>query len=212
VVADVGGPYILAPVSGSLRYRGRTVGRYTLSVQDDLGYVKLVTRFLGVPLAMRAGAGSLPVEGLLDPAPPRIPAHGRVTYRGRRYQAFSFGARAFPAGPLRISLLVPLSGVGSSRSCANVRTAELGRIAERISRRFALSPSTLPAYLKVTRTLTGALVYVRAGSSTVAGSALPGPSRMPLSGSVSYRGRRYQVASFTAPSSLGPLHVYVLVR
>ena len=34
VQADVGGPYIIAPVSGSLRFHGRTVGHYLLSVQD----------------------------------------------------------------------------------------------------------------------------------------------------------------------------------
>ena len=50
VLADVGGPHVTAPVSGMLRAHGRTLGRYVMSVQDDLGYVKLVTRFIGAPI------------------------------------------------------------------------------------------------------------------------------------------------------------------
>src|ERR1700680_1224680 len=73
VIRDVGGADILAPVSGNLRLGGRTVGRYVLSVQDDLGYVKLVTRFLGVPLVLRAGSRSLPGAGATAPGPATIP-------------------------------------------------------------------------------------------------------------------------------------------
>src|SRR5438270_5975363 len=78
VLADVGGPYILAPVTGTLRLHGHVLARYVLSVQDDLGYIKLVTRFLGVPIVLRAGGHPVPVAGQLTPAPASIPAHGRV--------------------------------------------------------------------------------------------------------------------------------------
>lgn len=50
VVADVGGPDVIAPVSGALRWKGKTIGTYVMSVQDDIGYVKLVSRFIGVPV------------------------------------------------------------------------------------------------------------------------------------------------------------------
>jgi hypothetical protein len=50
VLADVGGPDVIAPISGVLRRNGRVLGSYVMSVQDDLGYVKLVTRFIGVPV------------------------------------------------------------------------------------------------------------------------------------------------------------------
>ena len=108
VLADVGGPQILAPVGGPLRRNGNTLGHYVLSVQDDLGYVKLVTRFTGVSLVLRAGSRILPVEGAVTPGPASIPAHGPVAYRGGTYEAFSLDAQAFPNGPLRISLLVPV--------------------------------------------------------------------------------------------------------
>jgi hypothetical protein len=212
VLADVGGPYILAPVSGTLRFHGQTVGHYVLSVQDDLGYVKLVTRFIGAPLVMRAGSHEVPVEGLLAPAPGSIPTHGRVSYRGVSYAAYSFNASAFPSGPLRISLLLALAASLPARSCAAIRTAELGLIAHRISRRFALSPSDFGSYIKLTRSLTGALVYIRFGSHQLAGSTTPGPSHLPASGTVRYHGASYGVSSFMAPTSVGQVRVYSLVR
>ncbi|HEY8303295.1 MAG TPA: hypothetical protein VIG42_01785, partial [Solirubrobacteraceae bacterium] len=38
VLADVGGPYIIAPISGPLFSHGSKVGTFTMSVQDDVGY------------------------------------------------------------------------------------------------------------------------------------------------------------------------------
>jgi hypothetical protein len=212
VLADVGGPDILAPVAGTLRLHGRSIGRYVLSVQDDLGYVKLATRFIGVPLVMRAGSRAVPVEGLLNPGPASIPQHGPVVYRHTAYEAFSFNASAFPSGPLRISLLVPVSASLPSMTCAAIRSAELGHVAQRISRRFALSASNFAAYIKLTRTLTDALLYIRSGSRQLAGSTSPGPARLPSSGSLTYRGARYEVSSFAAPTAQGPVRVFALVR
>src|SRR6185437_4372675 len=54
---DEGGPYILAPIAGRLRLHGKEVGHFVFSVQDDLGYIKLVTRFIGAPLVLRTDAG-----------------------------------------------------------------------------------------------------------------------------------------------------------
>ena len=212
VLADVGGPYIIAPVSGSLRLHGRTVGHYVLSVQDDLGYVKLVTRFLGVPLMLRAGPSPVPVEGLLSPGPANVPDHGPVSYRGTSYEAFSFAARSFPGGPLRVSLLAPVSPSLASASCAAIRSSELAHAAQLVSRRFALTPANLPVYLKLVRSLTGGLLYARAGTRQLAGSTRPGPGALPRSGSVSYGGTRYEVGSFTVASSAGPLRVFQLTR
>jgi hypothetical protein len=211
LLADVGGPYILAPVSGTLRSHGRAIGRYVLSVQDDLGYVKLETRFIGAPLVMRSGSHGIPVEGLVTPGPASIPAHGPVHYGHVTYQAFSFGAGAYPSGPLRISLLLPLPRGLARESCAEVKAGELGLVAERISRQFPLSPADFSTYVKLTRADTGALLYIRSGSDQLAGSTPRGPSRLPSTGSVGYRGVRYEVSSFEAPSSVGPVRVYALV-
>jgi hypothetical protein len=212
VLADVGGPDILAPVSGSLRLGGRTVGHYTLSVQDDLGYVKLVTRFIGVPLVLRMGARTLPVAGTVAPGPSSIPDHGPVQYRHSTYEAFSFDAQAFPSGPLRISLLVPVPGSLFGRTCSDIRVTELGDVARRISRRFTLSPGNFSSYIKATAPLTGGLIYIRSGSHQLAGSTRPGPRTLPGRGTVTYRGSTYGVFSFVSSSEAGPVRIYQLVQ
>lgn len=211
VLADVGGSYILAPVGGTLHFGGRPVGRYLLSVQDDLGYVKLATRFIGAPIVLRTGSRTVPVEGVLAPGPARIPDHGPVSYRNTAYEAFSFNASAFPSGPLRISLLLPLPRSLARDTCAEIKNRELGRVAQRISRRFALAPGNFSAYIKVTRTLTEGLIYIRSGSRQLAGSTRPGPPRLPSEGSVTYRGVSYEVSSFLASTTVGQVRIYQLV-
>ena len=67
VLADVGGPYVIAPVSGTLRFKGKVVGSFIMSVQDDLGFLKLVTRFTGIPIDLYEH-GAL-VMGTLQAAP-----------------------------------------------------------------------------------------------------------------------------------------------
>ena len=44
LLSDVGGPYVLAPVSAPLRLDGRTIGSFVLSIQDDEGYLRLTRR------------------------------------------------------------------------------------------------------------------------------------------------------------------------
>jgi hypothetical protein len=211
VLADVGGPYILAPVGGSLRRNGQTVGHYLLSVQDDLGYVKLESRFVGVPLVLHVGSRRIPLEGTLAPGPTRIPDHGPVSYQGKSYEAFSFNAAAFPSGTLRISLLIPLRASLSATSCAEIKIAELGHIGQRLWRRFALAGAPPSAFVHAIESLVGGLAYVRAGSREIAGSS-HGPPHLPDAGTVKYRGVTYGVASFTATSAGTPVRVYVLVR
>jgi hypothetical protein len=105
VLVDVGGPYVLAPVHGTLRSRGRAIGDFEMAIQDDAGYLKLAHLFTGAEVLMRAGGRQ--VMGTLSPGPASVPGRGSVTYGGRSYQAYSFTGQAFPSGPLRISLLVP---------------------------------------------------------------------------------------------------------
>jgi hypothetical protein len=106
LVADVGGPHVLAPIGGEVRdSQGRVVGHFLLSVQDDLGYLILAHRFTGAQVLLRQGAHQ--VMGNLTPGPASVPDRGEVLYRGARYQAYSFTAQAFPSGPLRVSLLIP---------------------------------------------------------------------------------------------------------
>jgi hypothetical protein len=104
LLVDVGGPYALAPVQGTLRLNGRVVGQFEMAIQDDAGYLKLAHLFTGAEVLMREG--SRQVMGTLSPGPASVPGRGAVTYRGRSYEAYSFAAEAFPSGALRISLLI----------------------------------------------------------------------------------------------------------
>jgi hypothetical protein len=206
---DEGGPYILAPVEGKLRSHGKEVGHFVFSVQDDLGYVKLETRFIGAPLVLRTESGQVPIEGLLTPGPASIPDRGQVSYKGAGYEAYSFDALAYPSGRLRISLLLPVPGSLATKTCERIKAEEMALIAQRISRRFTLSQASFAPYIHLTQTLTHTLIYVRKGSQKLAPSA--GPAKLPGSGPLSYHGTKYEVASFSAPASGGQVRVYVLV-
>jgi hypothetical protein len=210
LISDVGGPYILAPVSGSLRTGGRTVGHYVLSVQDDLGYVKLETRFIGLPVWLREGARPVPIEGVIKPGSTFVPEHGLMRYAGRSYLTLSFAARAFLGGPLRITVLVPVSHP-SSAGCTLVRAAELARIGRVLWKRVDAIGAPVNAYPALLRGLTGALAYVRAGRVQLLGSGSPGPRQIPDSGELSYHGVMWLVSSF--PSSVGgrAVRVYQLI-
>jgi hypothetical protein len=211
LLADVGGPYIIAPVGGSLRFHGRLVGSYLLSVQDDLGFVGLETRLIGVPLILHVNQVRVPLQGTIRTGSVAIPSRGAVVIRGTRFQAYSFNADAFPTGLVRISLL--LGGVSdSTRSCAAVKVAEVGRIAHLIWRRFVLDGSPTTRFVTFAESHTGALTYVRRGTRQIAGSTRPGPPGLPDSGAVRYRGVIYGVASFAAQTSSKPVRVYELVR
>ena len=157
LLADIGGPYIIAPVGGSLRFHGRVVGTYLLSVQDDLGFVGLETRLIGVPVVLHVGEMRVPLQGTTRTGSVAIPDRGAVVIRGARFQAYSFDAKAFPTGVVRISLLLPQgrgpgagsgSGAagGSALSCTAVKVAEVGRIARLIWLRFVLNGSSTGSF------------------------------------------------------------------
>jgi hypothetical protein len=108
LLVDVGGPYVLAPIPGVIRdHSGRVVAHFLLAIQDDLGFQILAHAFTEAQVLMREGPRQ--VMGTLSPGPAKVPDRGKVVYRGVTYQAYSFGAVAFPSGPLRISLLYPAS-------------------------------------------------------------------------------------------------------
>ena len=211
VRADIGGPNIIAPVSGSLRFHGRTVGHYLLSVQDDLGYVKLETRYVGLPLVLQMGALRIPLEGTLAGAPASIPNLGPVTYKGMSYEAFSFDAKAFPQSKVRVSLLVPVPPSLVAESCTAIKVSELARIAKRVWDRYSLVSAPSSAYVNQVRGLTGGLSYVRSSTQQLAGNSGPGPARLPKQGTVNYRGATWEVSSFPSRAPGGPVRVYVLV-
>ena len=210
VLADVGGPYILAPTGGELRLGGRTLGHYLLSVQDDSGYVKLETRFIGLPLLLQRDGRRVPLEGTIAPGSTVIPSHGPLRFRGASWQTFSFLALAFPSGQLKVTLLVP-PPPSSSAGCASIRADELSRVAHTTWNRFNHVGIAPGRYIPTVDGLTGGLNYVYAGSQELAGSTHPGPGRLPSSGTVSYRGHTYMVRSFPSHTAAGSVRLYQLL-
>ncbi|MGH2904636.1 MAG: hypothetical protein ACRDK7_13795 [Solirubrobacteraceae bacterium] len=114
LLADVGGPYVLGPVSAPLRLHGKQIGELVLSIQDDEGYLRLARRLVGIDVLMYMHpTGTHPelVKNSLGPGVgglSSIPASGTYHYRGQTFAVFTFDARAFPAGTLRIRELIPL--------------------------------------------------------------------------------------------------------
>ncbi len=212
VLSDVGGPFVLAPLEGNIRLHGRVVGRYVLSIQDDLGYLLLSGRLAGMQVVMHAHGRQF--MSSVRPPPPTIPEHGALMLGGVTYLIHTIDATAFPSGPLRIHLLIPLpSQPFGSSTCSEIRVATLGEVVTRISRRYVLSPSNYKAYVTVAKDLTGAQVLIREGSRQLAGSIRSAPRRLPESGRVSIHRRSYGVFSFSAPTAAGaPVRIYMLVR
>jgi hypothetical protein len=106
LLSDVGGPYVLAPVSAALRLHGHKIGSIVLSIQDDEGYKRLTGRLAGLNVLMYMN--SKLVKNSLGPSPGQVPASGPYTYRGHSFRVFTIHATAFPSGPLVIRVLVPI--------------------------------------------------------------------------------------------------------
>jgi hypothetical protein len=200
VVADVGGPYVLAPVRGLIRYHGKTVGRYAMSVQDDAGYAKLVARFSGLPIEIYARGQ--PVEGEdfpLGSVPESEPASGsRLTIAGLRYVTASSTVKAFPSGNDGVLLAVPLvSSALAARSCVAVNALTYTSIAIHLARQVAL-PGAAGVFVGVDQALDpGQLVFVMAGKRLLASShADAAPPSLPRAGMVVYQDRHWLVESF----------------
>ena len=110
LLADVGGPYVLAPVQAPLRLHGKRIGELVLSIQDDEGYLRLAKRLVGLDVLMYMSSSAHPVlvKNSLGPDPGTVPASGTYDYRGHTFRVFTLDARSFPSGPLRVSVLVPI--------------------------------------------------------------------------------------------------------
>jgi hypothetical protein len=212
VLSDIGGPFVLAPLGGNLRLNGRVVGRYLLSIQDDLGYLLLSGRLGDMQVVMRAGGRQ--IMSSLQPAPQSLPAQGTLTVGGVTYVTHEINATAFPSGPLQIYLLAPQPPAAlASSTCFQIKVATLGNVAAHIAQRFALSPSTYRAYLSVARDLTGGAVLIHAGTRQLAASVRSAPRRLPVSGTVSFHGQSYGVFSFATHTAAGlPIRIFLLVR
>ena len=205
VISDIGGPYIIAPVRGALRLHGRVVGQYVMSVQDDVGYVKLVSRFIGVPLELYRNGR--PLMGTVRHPPAGVTGGSTLTAGGQEYLPVVLNMRAFPAGALRVALMLPAPAVAAriQQSCSAVRVAAWGSVAKHIAARFNPLSAHYRDLVSVLRAITGFPAYVSSGSRRIAGGA--GPSRLPTHGAVGFAGRSWSVFSWESEPSV---RVYLL--
>jgi len=206
VLADVGGQHVIAPVRGVLRLHGRVVGSFVMSVQDDTGYTKLETRFIGNPVGIYVGR-KLVAERYAN-FPARLPSGSELTLGGVSYRVLSETYTAFPRGTLNAVILVPPPvGPVQRQPCSAVRADEFGRIAERFARLAVSLPAHYPGFSRTVRIYTGAEVFVRRGVTQLASTSGTGPATLSRGGTVSYQGRRWLVFSFEPRPST---RVYVL--
>lgn len=207
VLADVGGPYVVAPVAGELRSGARVVGSFVMSVQDDAGVAKLESRFVGDPIGFYAH-GAL-VVGLGAALPPRLPTASTLTLGGTAYRSAAQSFRAFPTGAIDAVIFVaPSPRSLTTEPCAAVRAQEFGRVAARLARLASALPKHYYDYAATVGIYTGAEVFVRSGSSQLASTGGAGPAVLPVSGSVPYQGTSWLVSSFEPRPST---RVYLLI-
>ena len=206
ILADVGGPYVIAPVTGVLRSRGAVVGSFVMSVQDDLGFTKLEHRFVGDPIAIYVNR-RLVVE-LGGRFPYLAPGGTGVNLGVIHYSTATLTYRAFPNGTLSAVIAVPPPPSLTAQPCAAVVVGEIGRVVERIAARFHPLAASYGAFVQTAHSYTGAIVVVRIGMRAIAGSEGPGPATLPTSGTVSYLGKNWSVFSF-APTP--PAQIYLLI-
>jgi hypothetical protein len=211
LLADVGGPDVLAPVTGKLSYRGKVVGSFVMSVQDDLGYEKLVTRFTAAPIELYRGGK--PLMGRDFPAaeaPPRVPPNGTaITVSGKRDVAAVYRVSAFPAGKIDVLLGVPRAYAAlATSSCVAVNAYAYGTISVQIAKLFSL-PTAVTTYVSLDHEFDSTkLLFVRQGATQLASSDdQAGPISIPVSGDVSYDGQDWLVFSF---QPLPGMRVYIL--
>jgi len=207
LLADFGGPFVIAPVDGTLVAGGTTIGSFVMSVQDDVGFTKLEMHAVGDPIAIYLGGHLVASLGARFP---RVqPIAPRLRLSGSAYAFQSETYNAFPTGTLTAVLAIPIPPPAvTAKSCAAVTLAETRRVVLRIAARYHPLAARYTNFVETAHADTGVLVIVRIGLRVIAGSGGPGPLAIPTAGTVSYLGRIWSVFSF-APTP--PARVYVLV-
>jgi hypothetical protein len=103
-LTSVGGAFVVAPAQRELRTRaGADLGRLEASMQDVIGYVKLVHRLTGASIVVRGRPGH--VESSFATPPASLPASGTTMIAGRTYIVRSFQETGFGGERLTVWIL-----------------------------------------------------------------------------------------------------------
>ncbi len=139
VLDDLGGPLVLAPVSGPLTVNGRAVGTFVMSIQDDSGYEKLAERLVGAHVVVRYHGQTVLSDIAVGSA--ALPQRGTVVIADATYLVASFKVARFPAGELDVSLLLAQPPAAlAGHSCAQVSAGVLADVAQRVYGEAITSP------------------------------------------------------------------------
>ena len=95
----VGGP------RHSLRVNGRTLGQMEVSIQDVVGFIKLVHEYDGGDAVVRGSRGQ--ARSSLATTPSSLPRSGCVSIAGRRYAVDAFAERGFASERLTVWVVAP---------------------------------------------------------------------------------------------------------
>jgi hypothetical protein len=100
------GSFVVAPLQAPLHLRGRSLGTLMLSVQDVVGYIKLIHAYTGAWAVVRGSSGqvraSLPAAEHVS-----LPRSGLSTVAGRRYAVSSFSVGGWQKEELTVWVLAP---------------------------------------------------------------------------------------------------------
>jgi hypothetical protein len=103
-VIETGVPFVVAPSQMVLRSGGRAVGTLQVSMQDEIGIVRLIHGHHPQLQVVIRGRTQLRTS-MHAAAFVRLPATGTVRLGGRRYQVRSFSARSWEDGPVTVWIL-----------------------------------------------------------------------------------------------------------
>jgi hypothetical protein len=176
VFAQTGSGTAIAPVHGSIPGTSAT---YILSTQPTHAYLQVVHQVTGAQVLLLVGAPAAATPGMrlagtIDGSlPAGAPAAGPLTLAGESYQTFTLPGAAYPAGALRIVLLVPTSAISCPGPLAQTRVETLGHVGERIYQEELHSPD-VAATLRSMEDSTAFQHAVAAGSVTGTRGAILG--------------------------------------
>jgi hypothetical protein len=141
LLASAGSGTAIAPVRGSIP--GTDAG-FVLSTQSAQSYLSVTRQVTGAEVLLYGAsgqlAGSVGSSAATRTSADRAPRDGAVTYAGGHYQAHSIAGALYPAGSLRIVLLVPHSAIRCPKQPADTQLDTLGHVGERIYAEEAGSP------------------------------------------------------------------------
>jgi hypothetical protein len=100
------GVFVVAPLKQSISFHGWGLGTLLVSVQDVVGYVKLVHKFTGAEVVVRGASGQVR-SSLPAAAHAALPTSGHVQLDGRYYEVGSFGVKGWGGETLTVWLLRP---------------------------------------------------------------------------------------------------------